>query len=328
MKARYRIPTVLVVAVFVLAGCGSGAEPGGSGSPTGEVQTGRPLVLVSTSILASVVSDTLRGTADVEVLIPDGADLHAAAPSAKQRKEMGEADLIVIVGLGLESGFDSAIDGARDDGVTVLEIGPQLDPLKTSDEGHGDEGHDDEGHDHGPSDPHVWLDPSRMSAVPHLVVEALLEERANLDEAELRAKASVVEERIHDLDAELEDLVSSLPRERRLLVTDHAVFGYFADRYDFEIVGSIVDSLSTSAEPTASDLAALVDAVNQHGVQAVFTDVSGTNQLAEALASEADSDVRVVPVRTESLGNRTDESSNYEGFMRDLMEAVVGSLAE
>jgi zinc/manganese transport system substrate-binding protein len=106
-------------------------------------------------------------------------------------------------------------------------------------------------------------------------------------------------------------------------VTSHDALGYFADRYDFEVVGVIVTGGSTLAEPSAADLAALVDAIEDAGVRAIFTDAYNPTTLAEAVASEVEGDVAVVPLITGSL---TDEAESYVDMMRVNTQRIAEAL--
>ncbi len=277
-------------------GCGEGGCDGGAGGD-------RPLVIVTTSILGDVVERTLGDAADVEVLIPDGASIHDAQPSARQRARLAEADVIVAVGMGLEGGYGPALLDATEDGASLIEVGPRLDPVA--------------------DDPHVWVDPSRVAEIPLLVTDALSAARSDVDTRALRSAAERERAAWLDVDAEIEGLVAAVPSERRVLVTDHDVLGYFADRYDFEVVGAVIPSLSTSAGASASDLAALAEVVRREEVPAIFTDAAGSDDLAQALADEVGSDVAVVPLRLESIGDAGSWAEVLLANARAIAEALA-----
>lgn len=344
----------VAVLAALLSGCTVSGDGGGdvSGDASGSDgvsgnDDSRPLVIVSTSILGDVVGDALGAYATVEVLIPNGADLHSAAPSARQRARMGDADLIVHVGLGLETGFEDAFEDAASNGTRVIAVGPELDPIEWgvpeladgegADPDEGEDGSHETGssgtheHDVGTYDPHVWLDPARMAEVPGLVVEALVEEASAEDgqvgEADRwRESATEVERELLDLDEELQALVEGIPDEDRLLVTDHAVLGYFAERYGFVRAGSVIDSLSTSAEPSAADLADLTAELRSKGVRAVLADASGRQDLASALARELGRGTEVVEIFTEGFSEQSLEGG-YSEFMRELTRSIVEGLS-
>lgn len=283
--------------------------------------------MVTTAVLGDVVSKTFSDAAQVHVLIPNGADLHSAEPSARQRTQLGDADLIVAVGLGLEEGYLGAIEDAAREGVKLLELGELLDPLEHDDDEHDDDEHDDDtAHAHGPTDPHVWFDPVRMAAVPTLLVDSLLEVRDDLDADALRAGAASYASTLDDLHDDIEGLVAQVAEEQRVLVTDHDVLGYFASRYDFDIVGTVVPGLSTSAAPSARDLAALVGKIQERDVRAIFLASAGETRLSDALAREVGAAVAVVELYTEALGEPGSGAETYVGMMRTNAERIVTAL--
>ena len=128
------------------------------------------------------------------------------------------------------------------------------------------------------------------------------------------------------LDAEVEALVATVPPDDRLLVTNHEVFGYFADRYDFEVVGAIIPGGSTLAEPSAAELADLVRQIDERGVPAMFAETSSPTRLAEALAAEG-ADVEVVELYSESLGEPGSPGDTYLGMVRTNAERIAAALA-
>jgi zinc/manganese transport system substrate-binding protein len=129
------------------------------------------------------------------------------------------------------------------------------------------------------------------------------------------------------LDEEIRALVEPLPADDRILVTNHDVFGYFAERYGFEVVGAIHESTSTLGEPSAADLADLAETVRRTGVPAVFTEASSGERLADALAREAGRSVEVVELYAESLGDEESEAGTYIDLMRTNAERIVEALS-
>jgi len=124
-----------------------------------------------------------------------------------------------------------------------------------------------------------------------------------------------------ELDRWIVAQVAAIPADRRLLVTNHESFGYFADRYGFRVVGSIIPSVSTGASPSARQLAELVDAVRAAGVRAVFLETGSNPQLAQQLAREVG--IRVV---TELYTHSPGPAEGYIGMMEYNTRAIVGAL--
>ena len=194
-------------------------------------------------------------------------------------------------------------------------------------EGHDDdeEGHDDEeeGHDedeeghehedehaHDGADPHFFTDPNRMSDAFQGVATFLKAEVSGLDEAALDTAVDAYLAELDELDADVAEMAEGLPAERRVLVTNHEVFGYFADQYGFEVVGTVIPSGSTADGASAGELAELAEIIEEEGVPAIFADVSSSDALAETLAAEV-GDVEVIELYSESLGESGSDGGTY-----------------
>lgn len=308
----------------------------GAGACTADDGDDRALVVVTTPILGDVVSQVVGDDAEVEVVMPRGADPHAFEPSARQAASLRDAELVVANGLGLEAGMRSALEAAVADGVEVFEVAPLLDPIPfgadrshdADDDGHDaadDPGHED-GHEHGSLDPHVWMDPSRMATATVVVADALARTVADLDAEGVHQRAADYAAELLALDAEMEDLLAGVPEGRRLLVTDHDSFGYFAQRFRFEVVGVVVPGGDTLATPGAGSLRDLAAAVDDHDVPAIFTDETVSPTLAEALAAEVGEDVQVVALATGSLSEPGGDADTYVAMMRAIAEQVAAAL--
>jgi zinc/manganese transport system substrate-binding protein len=165
-----------------------------------------------------------------------------------------------------------------------------------------------------------------MAVAAGAIADALAAEVPALDTAEVRDRADAYVGDLEALGAEVEATLASVPPERRRLVTNHDVFAYFADRYDFTVVGAVVPAVTTQAEPAAGELADLAAVIEAEGVPAIFADTSSPEQLAHALADEA-GDVEVVELYSESLGEPGTEADTYEGMIRTNASRIAGALA-
>jgi zinc/manganese transport system substrate-binding protein len=282
--------TVLVCALLgaVVGACGSDDDDGVT------------RVVATTSILGDVVTQLVGdANVDVDVLMPAGVDPHDFAPSARQVAAMRDADLLVVNGLGFEAGVEDAIEAAASDGVEVVTATDAVEAagLVIDD------------------DPHVFTDPERMQAVAEAVADAL------------GVSSERYVEQLEALDAEIEDALRRVPEERRVLVTNHDVFAYFADHFGFEVLGVVIPGGSTLAEASAADLADLAANVEDAGVPAVFADTSSPRDLADALAREVGADIEVVELYSESLGEEGSGADTYIGMMRTNAERIAEALA-
>lgn len=301
----------LALAIALATGCASN-EPGASAST--------PTVVVTTSILGDVVENVVGDAAEVEVLMPAGVDPHEFDLSAAQVAEMQEADVIVANGLGFEAGMADAVDAAEGAGVPVYEVAPALDPLPLA------HGADDEDRGGSGLDPHVFTDPRRMAQGVENLAAALGDEVAALDSGAVRARADAYAADVRATDTTIAEELAAVPDRRRVLVTNHEVFSYFADRYDFEVAGTVIPSGTTLAEPSSQELSHLADTIREYDVPAIFADASSPTELADALADESGLDVQVVPLFSESLGEPGSGAETYLDMVQANADAITDAL--
>lgn len=322
MSTRLGQRTLVLAVVLLLVACGreEAAAPGTDEATIVAADGHVPHVVVTMNVLADIVEVAFGELIEVDSVMPRGVDPHSFELSATAAERLTQADLIVINGLNLEENVLPIVESAASDGVPVLEIAPQVDPIAYTDIGLDD--------DTTMLDPHVWTDVSRMTIVPGLVAQALIA-AAGLDEdaaAILAERAAAAQADLLALDAEIEGLLADVPTERRNLVTNHHVFGYFADRYGFTVIGAVIPGGTTLASPSAADLADLVTAIEDAGVPTLFADASSPTQLVDALANEADLEVEVVSLWTESLSPVGEGAATYEEMMRDNASRIAAGL--
>jgi zinc/manganese transport system substrate-binding protein len=282
----------------------------------------RPRVVVTTTILGDMVGAIAGDDAAVEVLIPRGADPHDFELSAQQTATLDGADLVVLNGLGLEEGLEATLESAAGPETTVLAVAELVDPIPFA-EAHEEEGHEEEGHEHGDLDPHVWHDPLRMADAAVMVGAALAELDPSGGYAQRAADYAAELRRTHD---EIVTVLSGIPAESRLLVTNHESMGYFAALYGFEVVGAVIPGGSTLAEPSSAELAALVAIIQERGVRAIFAETTQPTDLAEAIASEVGDEVLVVELFTESLGEPGTASDTLTGMLLENARRIAAAL--
>ena len=192
------------------------------------------------------------------------------------------------------------------------------------DEEHEDHDDEHEHHHHGDVDPHVWMDPTLVAVWAVEVAEVLAEiDPEYAAEYDLRA-AELVQE-LDELDEWIGRRVAAVPRDRRVLVTDHESLAYFAARYDFELLDSVIPGVSTASEPSARHLAQLREVIAEHAVPAIFVGIGVNPQVAQSVAS--DLGIEVVPIYAGSLSEPDGPAATYQDFMRTNVERIVAALA-
>ncbi|RNL82703.1 zinc ABC transporter substrate-binding protein AztC [Halostreptopolyspora alba] len=272
-------------------------------------------IVVTTNILGDVTRTIVGDEAEVTVLMKPNADPHSFGISAQQAAGLEEAELVVYNGLGLEEEVLRNVTAAEEAGTPALAVAENVDPI---DYGAGDSA--------GESDPHFWTDPLRMAEAVDHIADAVVEQVGGVAEERVRDNAREYRARVEDLHEETAERFDDIPPERRSLVTNHHVFGYLAQRYDFEVIGAVVPSGTTLAAPSSSDLKSLADAVEEAGVPAVFADSSQPDRLAEAMAEEAGIEVEVITLFSESLTEEGEGGATYLQMTRSNTESIADGL--
>ena len=311
------LAVVVAAAVAMLSACGDGA---GSGSQDGAASA----VMATTPIWADVTTNLLCGEVRVASIVPVGADAHSFEPSVQDADALRSVDLVVANGLGLEEGLHATLTAAKESGATVLEVAPSLDPLDGhdhDDEPDHDERHDvDDGHGHGHGhelDPHVWMDPQRVAAAVPLIAEQLAGlDALPVDDARIEQCSADYVAELDALGAEMDQVLSTVPEASRRLVTNHESLGYFADRFDFEIVGAVVPSTSSLGEASARDLDDLAETMRDAGVSTIFSESTGSTEVSDGLAERLGPTASVVELSVESPGTGADGAGTYLEMMR------------
>lgn len=322
----FRIVLSLVgVSAALLAACGDDDASGSTSTPT---------VVVTTNILGDVVESFAGDHVDVVTIMPVGADPHDFQASAQQANQIREADAVIANGAGFEEGLLDVVEAAAEDGAPVFEAVSAVETIEFGAGGHDhdddehEDGHDDhgaEGHDE--TDPHLFTDPLRTAEAVDAATDFLIEQLDDVDADGLRASANDYIDELEALDAEVRVLLDDVPDERRVLVTNHDVFGYFADRYDFEIVGTIIPGGSTTDGASAGALADLAEVIESEGVPAIFVDTSSTSDLAETLSAEV-GDIAVVELFSESLGEPDSGAGTYLEMVRTNARRIADALTD
>jgi ABC-type Zn uptake system ZnuABC Zn-binding protein ZnuA len=354
---RKRVLVLVVAMGMVLAACGSPESASQSASQSDAPSTdaagegGGGTVVVTTSVLGDVVANVVGDAAEVETIMPPGADPHSFEPSAQQIEALQNAQLVVANGGGFEEALVDVLETAEADGVTVFNATDHVELIpfaaehaeehgeehaeeggegehaegehaegehaEGSEEEHAEEG--EHGHAEGSEDPHFFQDPARMAQVVRAMGEEL-GETVPADAAEAYAA------QLDELDAEIEEILSVIPEDRRKLVTNHEAFGYFADRYGFEIVGTVIPGGTTLEDPSAADLEELAATVEAEGVPAIFAENTSAPALAQALANEVGVDVEVVELYSDSLGEPGSDGATYEDMLRSNAQRIAEAL--
>jgi ABC-type Zn uptake system ZnuABC Zn-binding protein ZnuA len=280
-------------------------------------------VVASTTIVGDVVNQIGGEHIQLTVLFPVGADPHTFEPRPQDVAAIADAKIIFLNGLELEHSLENILE-ANATG-TIVEVSEGVEVLHFDSEHHEgeEEHHEGEEHGHADGDPHTWMDPNLVMIWVNNV-EATLSELDPSNAADYAANAKNYLAELTELDAWIQTEVSKVPVENRKLVTDHHNMGYFIHRYNFELAGLVIDSLSTGASPSAQDLSALVDAIKEQNVKAIFVGSTVNPNLAEQISS--DTGTTLVTIDTASLGGEGSDTATYIEFMKKMVTTIVNGL--
>jgi zinc/manganese transport system substrate-binding protein len=306
MSKLFRPCLIILIAValiLTLAGCSSPSS-----------NNNRTSIVVTYSILGSIVKSLVGDQATITVLIPNGLDLHEWEPSAKDIEKAYNAILLVGNGLELESGLAKTIENAEQKGVHVFFASDHIE-VRHVKEGEGIPSNDPD-QAIGAPDPHLWTDPLTIKQM----IPALAEDIKAYMNLDVSARAAALSTDLEALNSEITSLLSVVSQDQRKMVTGHESMGYFAQRYNFRLVGVIVPSLSSAADVTAADLANLKKVIQQTGVKAIFTETGTSPATAKAIADETG--VKAVELNTHALP----ADGTYHSYMQQLAGTVAGAL--
>ena len=281
---------------------------------TGNVAQSKKSIVVTYSVMGSVVKDLVGDKANVIVSIPNGQDPHEWEPSAKDIEAINKADLVVQNGLGLEGGMEKTLDLAKSNGVKFFTASDYI-TVRHVGQGEGiPSGDPDQAM--GAEDPHLWMDPVGMKSIV-AALSTELNKDFNLD---VSSRATDLENQLDSLNTEVANMVASIPVNDRKLVTGHESMGYFAQRYNFKLVGVIIPSITTQAEVSAADLADLKKSIQDNQVKAIFTELGTNPNVAKAIGDETG--VKVVELTTHALPS----DGSYFTFMRNIAKVITDGL--
>lgn len=318
------------------------SRPVSAASKGGETAGPSPKILAVETFLADIAQNVAGNRLKVEALLPVGADPHSFEPTPGDVRKVADSTVLIVNGAGIETFLERLLRNAggkrliieastglpfrkiaEDEAVEVHEskaAGKEEHHHMKGEHHHEEGGH----HHHEEGDPHFWLAPANVLTYVQNIRKGLSE--ADPDGAALyAANADAYAVQLKELDRWIADRTREIPPERRLLVTNHESFGYFADRYGFRIVGTIVPSVSTEAAPSARQLAELVDSIRAAGARAIFLETGTNPQLARQVGLETGIKV-VTNLYTHSVTTPDGPAPTYIDMMKANTLAIVDAL--
>lgn len=316
-RHRARLNLTRFAVVLLVGGLVAGCAAGRGGS-TATPDPGALRVVATTTVLADLVGQVGGGRVAVRSVVPKGGEVHTFDPSPSDVATVGSAELVVLNGLGLDEWLAQLVVDAGSS-APVVELGEDLDSVEYLVGGEHEEPEGQAGHD-AAVNPHLWLDVAYARRYVDRIAESLASADPEGADA-YAAGAAAYGARLDALDAEIQAAIDRIPAANRKLVSFHEAYPYYAAAYGLEVVGVIVDA--PGQDPSAGEIAALVEAIRTTGARAVFTEAQFSPDLAETVANEAGVEI-VSDLYNDSLGDPPIDT--YEGMMRWNTQRTVEAL--
>ena len=294
-----RAVMALLAAALVATACGSS-----SASPSASARAMK--VVATTTVFADIVRNVGGDRVSVTSIIPAGAGPEDYEPKPDDARKLADADLVVSNGVGLDDFLDRLSAAAGGAGKPKLVLGDGI-PTITVD---------------GKPNPHFWLDPTLVADHYLPAISAALTKLDPSGAATYAANANAYAAQVRAMDTANQSKIATIPPANRKLVTFHDAFPYFAKHYGFEVIGVILANVGQ--EPTASELASLVQKVRAAQVPAVFSEAQFSPELAHTLAQEAGITKIVTTLYNDTLGPPPADS--YLKMMGWNVDEIVNAL--
>jgi zinc/manganese transport system substrate-binding protein len=254
----------VVAAALILTGCGNSAGGGG-----------QLRVVATTTQIGDFVRAVGGNAVAVDQVLEPNTDPHEYEPRPSDVAGAAEAELVFAGGDGLDDWIEEVVSDSGSD-APVVDLGATA-PERLPGESSGAEA--------SRFDPHWWHDPRNAEAAV-VEIERRLATADPADRRQFERNAGAYLSRLRALDHGIARCMRSVSPARRKLVTDHDAFAYFAHRYGIDVVGAVIPSQTTQAQPSAKDLSALAGLIEREHVAAIFPESSLSAGVAEAIADQ------------------------------------------
>jgi zinc/manganese transport system substrate-binding protein len=286
----------------------------GAGTPRSAEAQGRLPVVASFSILGDIVANVGGDRIELRTLVGANGDTHTYEPTPADARALANASVLFEIGLNFESWLPDLYRASRSRATRVA-VTSNMSLLRS----------DESGHRHGEWDPHVWQDVSKAVTITYAVRDALgAADPANSDYYNLNA--AVYASYLWELDAWIQGYVGCCTTQAgRTVVTPHNSFNYLAARYGFVMLATPIGSISTESDPSARQIATVVEQIRYHGVRAVFPENIANPRTMQRIASEAGVAL-APPLYSDALGPPNGPAGTYVRMMYYNVATIIQAL--
>jgi len=263
-------------------------------------------VVASFSILSDFVREVGGERVDVTTLVGANGDVHVYTPAPQDAKKVADARLLVINGLGLEGWLPRLLQSSGSKAPIVV-ASEGIAPLKLGSE----------------ADPHAWQSVENAKVYVKNIRNALVKADA-ADADDFRRNADRYLTELVALEAEVRSEIEKIPPERRKVISTHGAFGYFARSYGVEFIAP--SGVSTEAEPSARDVAAIIARIKRDKITAVFLENISDERLMSRISEETGARVGGT-IYSDSLTDEKGVAPTYIAMVRHNIKALTSALS-
>jgi ABC-type Zn uptake system ZnuABC Zn-binding protein ZnuA len=288
--------------VVVLAGCGNGNEQ----DQTNDSPEEGLYVTTSFSVLADIIGEVMGERGTIDYVVPIGEEPHEYEPVPSDFRNVSDADVFYVNGMGLEEWLEKVVDNVADTEVITLSEGISGIPLE------GEDG----------IDPHGWLSPKNATYYVETLLLDLIERDPDGEE-EYRENATAFLEEVNELDEWIEEHVKDVSEEHRTIIVSENAFKYFGADYGFETQG--IWEINSHEEGTTGQINRLIDIIKDKEIPAVFVESTVDQRYMETVANNANVEI-AGEVYTDALGEEGSGAETYLKMIRHNAETFIDGL--
>lgn len=276
---------------------------------------GKLNVVTTTSMITDLVKNIAGDHINLQGLMGSGVDPHLYKASEGDVSKLANADIIFYNGLHLEGKLVEVFEKMKQ--IKTIAISDALDKSTLI------------GSEYFASnyDPHIWFNTDYWIQATQFVVQKLAEAIPEQEQV-FKANGAKYIKQLEALKLEIQTAVSTLPKEKRILVTAHDAFNYFGKAYGFEVVG--LQGLSTATEAGVQDVQKLSNFIIENHVKAIFIESSVPKRTIEALQAAVNSKGHNVTIGgslySDALGNSGTIEGTYIGMFSYNVNTIVNAL--
>lgn len=297
-----------------MAGCGDAGTPRTSETPVLHARHYPYTIVATTGMVADIVRHVAGDKADVVSLMGEGVDPHLYKPTRDDVAKLLSADVVFYSGLNLEGRMTDTLTRIGRSGKPVFVVTEKLEPSYLR------EPPEFAGH----YDPHVWMDVAAWNKCVDMVAEALGQFDPDNKQRYANSAATYRAE-LKDLDDYCRQVIASVPKERRVLVTAHDAFGYFSRAYDIPVHS--VQGISTEAEASVRDVNELIETIVSRQVPAIFVESSVSEKNIKAVIEGAARKGFKVHIGGSLFSDAMGGSGTYEGTYIGMLDHNATTIA-